>query len=202
MCEISRLSRQEMTKTLILGLITVTALAGCSHTYPVTFGGDKPRGDTVSVATLNRRLANRGVIIVRRDSTEYPVSGFTLRRDFCSFDGAGGRDSIATSDILAIRHVDYLSGAIGGFGLGVGIGFVGGVAVGGLAYAISHNREMAAVGIIPFLTAPLIGLCVGGANGTRTEYQLPAATPDSSQARTQADRTVRGKLLLLFPEVL
>jgi hypothetical protein len=49
---------------------------GCSYTYMVTFEEEKPKGDTVSVATLNNRLGNRSSIIVMHDGKEHMVAEF------------------------------------------------------------------------------------------------------------------------------
>lgn len=68
-------------KTVIFAVFIAATFTGCSHTCTVAFDEGKARGDVVAVNTVNRRLADKSVVLVRRDSTEYPVSGIFLSRD-------------------------------------------------------------------------------------------------------------------------
>jgi|PlaIllAssembly_1097288.scaffolds.fasta_scaffold296875_1 hypothetical protein len=168
----------------LLGIL-IWVVSGCSHTYTVTFDNETPRGDTVAVATLNRRCADRSATVLPRNGKEFAVSDVLLTRDSCLFTGDSGRGYVPTAEVLSIRRVDHFSGAIGGFGLGLVGGLVVGYAVAKVAQAESGDSMSGMVGIVPMVLAPIIGLGVGAAIGTKTEYQLPEATPDSTGGHSQ-----------------
>ncbi len=175
-----------MKSIILLVAILIPSLwicTGCSYTYRVTFENEKPKGDTVTVTTLNRRLGDRSSTIEARDGKEHEVSGFVLTRDSCLFTDDAGGGYMPTSGIHAVRRVDHLSGAVGGFFGGIVGGFVLGLGVGYLAEQSSGNTESRMVGIIPMALGPIIGLGVGVALGTRTEYFMPEVNPDSTTMR-------------------
>jgi hypothetical protein len=157
----------------------------CSHNYTVSFDTETPRGDTVTLGTLNERLADRHATVTARDGKEFAVSDVLLTRDSCLFTGDSGRGCLPTPEVVSIRRVDHFSGAIGGFGLGIVGGLVLGYAAAKVAQAESGDSMSGMVGIVPMVLVPIIGLGVGAAIGTKTEYQLPEASPDSTGRHTQ-----------------
>jgi hypothetical protein len=166
-------------------LILPCLMCSCSHTYTVTFDRETPRGDTVTVGTLNKRLADRRAMILPRTGTEFAISDVLLSRDSCLFTNDSRRDYLPTADVLSIRRVDHFSGALGGFGLGIVSGLVLGYGTGKLAQASTGDSMSGLVGIIPMVLAPVIGLVVGAVIGTTTDYQLPQAIPDSTGRHTE-----------------
>jgi hypothetical protein len=167
-------------------VIIVWLLAGCSYLHPVTFENAMPRGDTVSVGTMNRKLAGRSATIFRRDGKEVEARNVFLTRDSCLFTDSSGRAFLPTMDVLAIRNVDRFSSAVGGFGLGL----VGGFAVGmGTAFLIIDLHDAAsrmgagllALGIT--VAGSLVGLVVGAAHGTITDYLMPGSDSTSTHTR-------------------
>jgi len=180
-----------MKRVSFLRLVSIAVMAclvsACSRTYQVTFEQDRAHGDTVAVERMNRRLADRGVTIITRDGRELPVSVVILHRDSCLFTDATGRASMPTADVVAVRNVDRLSSAVGGFGIGLVSGFAVGM---GAAYLVTDREDadsrMGAGLLALSITAAgsLIGLGIGAAHGTITEYRLPAAIPDSTARST------------------
>jgi len=155
-------------------IVVVWIISGRSHTYPVTFTGENTRGDTVYAGTVNQRLAGKTVTIITRDGRELSASGVFLTRDSCRITDTTGRASIPTGDVVAVRHVDHVSSAVGGFGLGLVGGFVVGM---GAAYLLADRDDadsrmgagLLAIGVT--VAGSLVGLTVGAAHGTITEWR-------------------------------
>jgi hypothetical protein len=169
--------------------VVVCIVSGCSHTYPVTFTSEKARGDTVSAGTLNQKLANKSVTLITRDGRELSASDVLLTRDSCHFTETTGRSYVRTGDVVAVRNVDHFSSAVGGFGLGLVGGFVVGM---GAAYLVADGEDadsrMGAglLGISITVAGSLVGLVVGAAHGTVTDYTIPEPVPDSSSIHPKA----------------
>jgi len=90
-----------------------------------------------------------------------------------------------TADVLAIRRVDHISSAVGGFGLGLLSGFVVGA---GVAFAVvDRGNAESGMGAGLFaigLTAggSVIGLIAGAFHGTIIDYTIPQTIPDSTRS--------------------
>jgi hypothetical protein len=161
----------------------VYILSGCSHTYPITFATDKVSGDTVTVETFNRRLANTEVSIITRNGREISVSKVFLTPDSCRFADSTGRAFLPTADVFVVRHVDHVSSTVGGLGLGFLGGFAVGMGGGLLMIKPGDADSRMGAGLFAIGTTvvgSIVGMIVGGLHGTIRDYTMPEAVPDST----------------------
>jgi len=173
----------------LLLVILVCLLSGCSHIYPVTFAGEKPRSDTLSAGTVNRRLATKDVIIFTHDGREVSASGVFLTRDSCRFtDTTSAGALLPTSEIRLVRHIDYTSSAVGGFTLGLVGGALLGLGPAALVTDLDDADNQMGVAVLligGMAVGSVVGLVVGGSHGTINDYTMPEVSPDSTVGHRQ-----------------
>ncbi len=167
----------------LLLLVTFLTLVGCSSTLPVAPGRTSAKGDTLTVAALNKRIRNQPVTISLHDGKMIAARMISVTGDSCFFStpDSVGRQALNLGQIARFERKDHIAGGISGFLLGGTGGLLLGAGVGALRYGSQGEWSgfgVAIVGGFGALIGITAGTIIGALNGNSFNYEIAATSGD------------------------
>jgi len=149
-------------------------LGGCTTTSQVTFDTYSTRSDTLGLARMNNRLADRFVIVRQVGGEEVRGTFQRCSEDSCYLlidDRANDPIVLANRDIESLQYKDHWGGLVLGFFAGLGT-----IIVCGLLGSLAYSRD-AGVAVLIALGGVLFGFIgapiIGGVNGVTNTLLFP-----------------------------